>query len=354
MNPLLLNREFKLPADGWIHIVPIGEFAHSSGVVQVVDRAAVDAMANKFNADKAQPNFPGVLIDYDHFSDDPDKPSAAAGWIDEVQSRADGLYAKPRWTANGKTAVEGGDYRLVSPVFDRASATPLANREKLKRLRPMRLLKVALTNDPNLKGMVPLSNRAGTDAAADSPNQTDRTPKMKALATKLGLSAEASEDAVIAEVSKLLNRAEAAEKTIQPLTAERDALKNRVAQIDGEQLDADLEAAGIKASDPRHAKVKPVLSAMSNRVDRLSFLKECIGTKADKVQGTLHNRSGAATPTPESGGNAADEQAQFNEARKVAGEIESYKLANRCTYSEARNAVRLMKPELFGLTGARN
>ena len=237
MNPLILNRDFKLADDGFIHLIPLGEFPHPSGIVQVIDETSARAIVNRFNADRQGANFPGILIDYDHFSDDPDKRSEAAGWVEEVQLRNTGVWGKPRWTAPGRKAVEDGTYRLVSPVFSAREAETVAN---AKKLRPLRLLKVALTNDPNLKGMVPLSNRSGVPAA-DTQNQNQTKP-MKSIATRLGLSADASEESVLAEVTKLQNRCTAAEGQLTPLTTERDELKNRVTALDAEQIDAELDA----------------------------------------------------------------------------------------------------------------
>ena len=77
MNTLILNREtFQMPEDGWYQIAPLGEFPHRpSGVVQVVDQAACDAMANAFRQAAGEPNFAGLLIDFDHFSLDDKRKS---------------------------------------------------------------------------------------------------------------------------------------------------------------------------------------------------------------------------------------------------------------------------------------
>lgn len=200
MNALLLNREgFQMPADGWYQIAPLGEFAHAqAGVIQVLDREACEAMANQFRVDSAAPNFAGLLVDFDHFSLDGEKKSEAAGWIVALEARGQeagvgvqgsgegsttkgsentkggeegpaspadgasprqrpstaGLWAKIRWSDVGEAAVTGGRYRFLSPVWTRTGCVDLGN----GRLRPVRLLNAALTNDPNLKGMCPLSN----------------------------------------------------------------------------------------------------------------------------------------------------------------------------------------------------
>jgi len=163
MNTLILNREtFEMPESGWYQIAPLGEFPHSpSGVVQVVDAAACVSMVNRFGEESRVENFAGLLIDFDHFSLDEKNKSEAAGWITELQNRDSGLWAKIRWSDLGEDAVKGGRYRFLSPVWTRADCEDLGN----GRVRPVRLLNAAVTNDPNLKGMVPLSNRSGSALA---------------------------------------------------------------------------------------------------------------------------------------------------------------------------------------------
>lgn len=158
MNTLILNREsYELPSDGWYQIAPLGEFPHApSGVVQVVDAAACVSMVNRFDEESQAENFAGLLIDFDHFSLDQASKSEAAGWITGLENRESGLWAKIRWSDLGEDAVKGGRYRFLSPVWTRADCEDLGN----DRVRPVRLLNAAVTNDPNLKGMVPLSNRA--------------------------------------------------------------------------------------------------------------------------------------------------------------------------------------------------
>ena len=158
--------KFKFNEDEWIHVSPLGEFKHAeAGVVQVVDAEAVAAIVDDFTAKAAVENFPGLLVDFDHFSMDTDKSSEAAGWITDLRSDDAGLWAKVRWSVKGKEAVEGGEYRLVSPVFPKAS---LCEQLGDTRIRPRSLLSVALTNDPNIKGGRPLTNRKHSLACAVS------------------------------------------------------------------------------------------------------------------------------------------------------------------------------------------
>jgi len=160
----LTNRKFEIAKDGWFQIAPLGEFSHPTGITQVIDREAIKAMVNRFEEESKEENFPGLLLDFDHFSNDAKAPSEAAGWIIALANRddgddnnpANGLWAQIKWTDVGENAVKNGRYRLASPVWNRKECEDLGN----KRFRPQRLDRCALTNDPVLKGMVPLSNRA--------------------------------------------------------------------------------------------------------------------------------------------------------------------------------------------------
>jgi hypothetical protein len=95
-------------------------------------------------------------VDFDHFSLDTDKSSEAAGWITELESRDTGLWARVRWSDAGLAAVQGGRFRLMSPVFPPPSACEDLGGGKI---RPHVLVSVALTNEPNIKGGCPLANR---------------------------------------------------------------------------------------------------------------------------------------------------------------------------------------------------
>ena len=100
---LILNRDFKMPDDGWCQLAPLGEFPHAAaGIVQVIDREACEAMAARFGEqagvapfDKLRAeSFPGVLIDFDHFSLDAGQRSEAAGWIVALEARGGGAAAE--------------------------------------------------------------------------------------------------------------------------------------------------------------------------------------------------------------------------------------------------------------------
>jgi phage I-like protein len=253
---LILNRNFELPADGWHQLAPLGEFPHSAaGIVQVIDAEACTCMVAAFeNARATSGNFPGLLIDFDHFSLDAEKRSEAAGWITDLKfvppssgNNPAGLYAAIRWSDIGEAAVKGGRYRFLSPVWAKNDCEDLGG----NRFRPVCLLNAAVTNDPNLKGILPLSNRApfdftpldedrnctGRSRSCPPKQEKNMKPIIDALLDKLNLPADTAEGVILtaienmtppAEVVALLNRAETAE--------------TQLAAFQKAQLEADADA----------------------------------------------------------------------------------------------------------------
>jgi len=250
---LILNRNFELPEDGWYQLAPLGEFPHAvAGVTQVIDEAACARMVTAFeNARAAAGNFPGLLIDFDHFSLDATKHSEAAGWITDLKSMPNstgsGLFARIRWSDTGEAAVKGGRYRFLSPVWAKSDCEDLGNH----RFRPVRLLNAAVTNDPNLKGILPISNRSSaepvdsasldksTGAPVGRPNQKEKLmqPVIDALLNKLNLSADAAQDAIIAAIANMASPEDAAALTNRAETAE-----TQLAAFQKVQLEADADA----------------------------------------------------------------------------------------------------------------
>jgi hypothetical protein len=413
MNSPILNRNFSHPTDGWYQIEPKGEHPNrAAGVVQVIDDAAAKSIVERFNHDAAAGKLRHgneLLIDHEHFSDQPDKETRAYGWLTELQNRADGIYGRVRWSKTGREAVDGGDYRFFSTEYDPkdciecrgtsgegninaergtgnaeiGKGTSLVSRHSaLPRVRPMRLDGLTLTNMNNNRGQKPITNRdpnaeRGTRnaemrdrrleeiTAADarrgpnsavlnapvlnsandskSVNQNQKN-KMNTVAIKLGLAAEVSEEIILAEVSRLLNRV----TEMVPHEEENKSLRERLAAIDGEQVHTLLDLHGVRDEKIRN-RLKPVLMGLRNREERVAALLD-FGFKpeerrtGDRQPPRLLNRGEGRQPRAEVMN--LNEQAL---AQRAEAEIGDYKIRNRCSYAEARNAVRTAKPELFVL-----
>jgi phage I-like protein len=244
---------FKLPADGWFQIAKLGDWYHQeTGTMQVVDAAAITSMVDAFKRAASSDNFPGLLVDRDHFSHDRDKPTEALCWIFEMEARPDGVWAKGKWTSLGIDLIEGGVYRLVSPVFSDWESVEGGD---ANRLRPRLIKRVALTNDPNCKGFVPLSNRddggtprgdARNAAGANNMNHRDELCRM------LGLEVTASDEELAtakakadAEKTNKANRMNDEEKqAAAKLKADNDRLTAENTTLRNRQIDSTMDTFG--------------------------------------------------------------------------------------------------------------
>jgi phage I-like protein len=240
-------QNFQPPPDGWFHIAPLGTFPHPTGALQVIDAEACEAMRRTFAEEARRENFPGLLVDFDHGSHDPAQPTTAAGWIGALEDRGDGLYAQIRWSDLGHQALTGGRYRLASPVWNRADCdawtAPAADGRDALHLRPRRLDRLALTNDPNLPGLAPLSNRREKEEGKKEkgPNPDPTSPPF--TLTPLPLSLPMNLRTELLNQLRLPAAAsdEQIAEALRALSGELESLRNRCARLTEAQADTDLE-----------------------------------------------------------------------------------------------------------------
>lgn len=248
--------------DGFVHVMPYGEYEFNvpSGqgktrkLVLVVDEPAVDKMIARFRQEAAAAGaaFAGMLVDFDHFSEDAGHHSEAAGWAVDMAKRADGLWAKVRWSDVGTAAIKGGRYRFTSGshnVNDCEQVSP-------GRIRPTRLDRFALTNDPRmLQGAVrmqPISSRAVP--AGEQPGQAGQKGTMDyrtILLKILGLPDTATDEEMqkAADAFAAEEAQEAEHKArIEEQGKENAALKSRAEKAEGElaALKADATLATLE------------------------------------------------------------------------------------------------------------
>ena len=289
MNTRILNLEFQHPGDGWYQIEALGEHPHpTAGVVQVIDAEAAQAITRRFNAEAAAGELRHgreLLIDHEHFSDQPDQETRAYGWLQELQQRADGIYGRIRWTGTGRAAVDGGDYRFFSTEYEPEDLQPVKSENRrpkaeLKPVRPVRLAGLTLTNMNNNRGQKPITNRGdsfvGAIASAainTNTNINNHNRTMQKIAEQLGLAAEAGESAVLAEVTKLLNRADISPAALATLQQRVAAVEAENRTLLREQLDGLL--AEHQVTDEKIVnRLKPVLGGLANREERRACLAD--------------------------------------------------------------------------------
>ncbi|MCY0966136.1 phage protease [Parathalassolituus penaei] len=154
-------------------------------------KAGMDGRANDY------------VIDYEHqtlYAAESGSAAPASGWINPASITYEpgkGLFALARWTPRARDYIQGEEYRFISSVFTYDKQTG----------RPVKLLHVALTNDPALDGMdaiAALSARMGAmEPVSPNPHTrkpTPATPKgahmneeLRALLKMLGIEVEAGD-----------------------------------------------------------------------------------------------------------------------------------------------------------------
>lgn len=198
----------------WVHLLPAGriETFDGRGPYEVADAQAVIEASLGARGD--------IEVDVNHatFAAAPEgRPSPAAGWIRDMQARADGIWGRVEWTEEGRRLVAGRAWRRISPVIRLAakgSRTIVA------------ILNASLVNRNNLRGLTAL-NREGDGAMA----LNDRLAKI------LGLADGADEDTIAAAVAALLAPPAGAETGATGAAAPQ-------AQIDGIGAVLGVEAGG--------------------------------------------------------------------------------------------------------------
>ena len=357
---VILNRAPLASRDGWIHIVPKGELPNAeAGIVQVLDDASMDFILAGIAKDKNRlgDRWPGVYAGREHFIYDDTKDSAALAWFKDFKKDGDGLWAKDDGlTPAGSAAVTNREYKFTSFVSDPKQLQKIEG----KRYRVTGIETIGFTNQANGKELLnPITNRVTNplppvpadkccpdckcqlvvgktsklttcpdcgenfaDVSASAANQRNNQVKnkMKNIATKLGLAAEASEDAVLEALTKVLNRNAA----LEPLADENTKLKNRLTAVDSEAVDTLLAAHGVKEEKVLN-RLKPVIAALPTLADRESALvdfgfKKIEAGKAAPTARVL-NRGNAAGVTAEPATAAVDEQAKVEKIRNRCSEL---------------------------------
>lgn len=336
---LFLNQELRHTDDGWMHLVARGEFPNVDAltgkpVIQVVDDIAIDTMRQRFQAEAAAENFAGMLVDFEHWSYDPDKSSEAAAWVHELREEPDGLWARRELSDLGGSALKNKRYKHVSPTFDtgvvighEADGTP--------RVRPLHIHRAGFTNAHNMKTLRPMVNREefpeGNEALGGNPKPEQKeNPMLEKILAALGVAADATEEVVLDAIKAL--------KDAVPNPEEQAELVNRE-QVT--QLIADLKQFAPIISDQEAI----IPSLLHNREATVAMLGGIAMPKGEKPKPViLPNREDLKNPKP------LDEAGEADRMKKQQAEVESYRLQNRCTHEQAHNAIRRAQPELFGLT----
>jgi phage I-like protein len=236
--------------------------------VFVFDEAAAKAVMDAFKAAAKNPEWPGVLVDEEHYSLDSSKSSAAMAWAKDIRQENDGsIWTRWEFTPKGRELWESKTLLNRSPAF--------ACARNGKEYRPVELKSIAMTNTPHFSK---LSTLAAARAAEVNNNKGEI--HMKKLMAELGLAEDASEDAAVAACKALKDQASAATKAKDEALAECRRMK----------CDAFIEANKAKIADVAACRA----AYMANPENAEKLIAACKAPEA-KTQTVL----AAAKKTPE-------------------------------------------------------
>lgn len=184
-------------APEWIQLLPLGTITPRDGRTPW----QLDAPAEVIAASLAAARGLDLPIDYDHQIDLAAVPGVggtarAAGWVKQLEQRADGIWGRVEWTQAAAQAIAAREYRFISPVFDYTK-----DDRRITRLRH-----AALTNNPAMT-MTALSSQQHEEDRVD--------PILKALLEAMGLAANTDQATAVAHVQKLV----AANATVTAIAA---------------------------------------------------------------------------------------------------------------------------------------
>ena len=184
-----------------LQLTPAGTFKPNDGRELKPGAWRIDAASAQHVIERFKTRGKPPVIDYEHQTlkkDQNGQPAPAAGWIRDLRwVEGQGLYAVAELTARARDYIKAGEYLYFSPVFeyDETTGTVLA------------VHMGALTNDPGISGMEPLSLVAAATAAFLPPNPPRQEPSvnplLKALLAALGLPETTPEPAAIAALTAL-------------------------------------------------------------------------------------------------------------------------------------------------------
>ena len=227
-----------------IQVIPYGVKINTPKGPFTCDEESAAAVIADFEAHKNQ-----MVIDYEHQTLQGTE-APAAGWITKLIDKGnEGIWAVVNWTDRAKQYLINKEYKYVSPV--------VAQR-KLD-LKIVRLINVALTNQPNIDGMVPLVNKLDYQIQ----NNKKEEPKMKDLLKLLGLAEIATEADAIVAINKLM---EAATKNGTVIMANKGV----------------LTALGL-AETATEAEVTGTIMAMKQSHDQVGALAQTVKDLKDKL-----------------------------------------------------------------------
>lgn len=290
--------------------------------VFVFDEAAARAVIDDFRQQAARPDWPGVLVDREHFSADADKPSDAMAWARDIRQDADGsIWTRWDFTPEGERLWNDRVLVSRSPLF---LSSPDASRREY---RPVALRSIGMTNSPHFKD---LSTLAAAKAAAESTTNEGVIQMDPEILAALGLAEGAGKEEVLAAIKALKDKEAAAVADATDAKKERD---DAVAECRKVKADAFIAANRDRIAD--EAKCREIY--VKDPELATAMLAACKTPAAAPAQTVL---AAARAKTP------GRDDADGTTARRDAAVLD-YRNTHKCSHADAWAACRAAHPELF-------
>lgn len=221
----------------WVQLVPAGTFSarDGRGPFHAGSGTALQGIIDQSLKIAGRTE---LVIDYDHQTvfgakDGVGGTARAAGWIKQLEARADGIFGRVVWTAAAAEAIKAGEYRYLSPVLMQSRATGKVQAIRMASLTntpALDMLEVAAST--TLPGgsevgvieiaastTLPASAFAALSVPLYEEDPMSDTPPLADLAGRLGLDADATAEAASAKLEELLVLAKTAGVAIASLSA---------------------------------------------------------------------------------------------------------------------------------------
>ena len=273
-------------APEWVQLMPAGDLSARDGRRwKLTDAAAV------VEASRSRAGATDLVFDYGHQTDyarENGQPAPAAGWIRELQARADGIWGRVEWTERAAASIKAREFRYVSPTFQHTKAGVVTE-----------VLRAALTNNPALD-LPALAQRTKND---DDPNGGGTMhEQLKRILAKLGLKPDS-----------------------EPTTAEADAALARIDPAPPIDMAALATALGLAAA----SSAADVLAAAKKRGGELAKALGLAETAtADEV---LAAAKAARTSTASDNPTAYVPRAEFDRVASQLNELQTSRADEQAT-----------------------
>ncbi|XWJ89582.1 phage protease [Phytobacter ursingii] len=231
-----LSQAISTASRGVIQLLPAGTFRAGDGrPAECPNGWFIDGSIAASLIAAAEAKQTPYVIDYEHQTLRSAKnglPAPASGWFGKLEWReGEGLFAVDvEWTDAAAAAIAAGEYRFISPVF-------LYDTEG----RVTTLINAALTNTPALDGMDEAMLAAASLMAATSTEDSTMDELLEQLRWFLGLPLSATEEDILAELQKLINKIKAADS---------QAAASGIAWINGLESNVAALTAQVATPDP--------------------------------------------------------------------------------------------------------